>query len=155
MVVHVRHGKRSKDRYVPLPTPTLLSYPDALDVVLVYEEVTAAVNGARAEHRVTPLQWDEDLQELAEWQAWQVTKGAVPFDELGDFPATQLGEPVIELRACLSDNVTTPEAVARIAVERLLANPERRTMLLGRSRRIGTGYDWGCLSEGGVVLAVL
>jgi uncharacterized protein YkwD len=57
-------------RTAPAATPTLLPYPDALDVVLVHEEVTAAVNKARAEHGTARLQWDEYLQELAEWQAW-------------------------------------------------------------------------------------
>ena len=101
----------------PPATPTLLPYPDALDVLLVHEAVTSRVNEARIEKGEHPLEWDETLQELAEWQAWQVTKGAVSFDELDDWPATQLGEPVIELRACMSDNVTTPDAVAQVAVE--------------------------------------
>ena len=139
----------------PPATPTLLPYPDALDVLLVHEAVTSRVNEARAEQGKHLLEWDEGLQELAEWQAWQVTKGAVSFNELDDWPATQLGEPVIELRACMSDNATTPEGVAQVAVEHWLGEPELREMLLGRWQRIGVGFDWGCPKERGVVLVVL
>jgi uncharacterized protein YkwD len=139
----------------PTPPPTLLPYPDALDVMLVHEEVTAAVNEARAERGIAPLKWDEELQELAEWQAWQVTKGAIVFDEIDDWPATQLREPVIELRACMSDNVTTPDAMAQYAIEHWLDDTDLRGMLLSSGQRIGVGHDWGCLTERGVVLVVL
>ena len=98
-------------------TPTLLLYPDALDVLLVHEAVTTRVNEARVDQGKHPLNRDETLQELAEWQAWQVVKDTKPFDKIDDWPANQLGEPVIELRACLSDNVVTPDTVAQVAAE--------------------------------------
>jgi len=42
----------------------------------------------------------------------------------------------------MSDSVTTPAAVAEVAVEPWLDDPELREMLLGTSwERIGVGYD--------------
>lgn len=63
--------------------------------------------------------------------------------------------PVAGLRACMSDNVTTPDAVAQVAVEHWLGDPMLREMLLGRWHQIGVGHDWGCPMERGVVLVVL
>jgi hypothetical protein len=40
----------------------------------------------RPEHGIAPLTWDEILQELAEWQAWQIVKGNIHFDEIDDCP---------------------------------------------------------------------
>jgi hypothetical protein len=48
---------------------------------------------------------------------------------------------VAELRACLSDNITTPDAVAEVAVERWLDDLELRKVLLGNWERIGAGFD--------------
>jgi uncharacterized protein YkwD len=138
-----------------IATPTLLPYPDGLDFVLVQDSVTDQVSEARAAHGLEPLLWDETLQELAEGRAWGIVKGEIPFDEVDNTVADRLGEPVAELRACLSHNATTPEAVARAAVGEWLADSDE--MLLGHWERIGVGFDWGCPQDDarGVVLVVL
>ena len=48
---------------------SILPYPDTSDAVVVQKEVTVTVNKSRSEHRIALLQWDEDLQGLAELQA--------------------------------------------------------------------------------------
>jgi len=75
--------------------------------------------------------WDEALQGLAERRAWEIVKRDAPFEEIGDSLADELGEPVAELRTCLSGDVTTPFAVASAAVKQWLREPELREMLLG------------------------
>ena len=134
-----------------IPAP----YPDTLDAVAVHDEVVKLINGIRTSHEVKTLAWDEDLQGLAERQAWEIVKGEVPFDEVDDSMANELGEPVAELRACLSAAVTTPAAVASAAVEQWLDDPELHRMLVGDWERIGVGFDWGCPDAGGVVLVVV
>ncbi len=126
------------------PTPTLLPYPDELDLVLVHDGVTARINEARAAQGIRPLAWDEVLQGLAEGQAWGIVEGTVSLGEMDDAVASELGEPVAELRACISDNVVIPAVVAEVAVEQWLADPALSKMLLGNWERIGVGYDWGC-----------
>ncbi len=120
---------------------TLLPYLD--DLVLVHDAIVARVNDARTEQGGVLLVWDEDLQELAEGQAWEIVKGDLVFERIAGLPAYRLGEPVIELRACLSDNATTPDVVAKAAVDEWLAELALRQMLLGNWTRIGVGYDWG------------
>jgi hypothetical protein len=136
-------------------TPTLLPYPDTLDIVPVQEAMVNRINEIRADHGLGSLLWDESLQELAEGRAWGIVKGDIPFDEVDDSVATQLGEPVAELRTCLSESVTTPEAVAQAASEEWLINLDE--VLLGHWERVGVGFDWGCPKNGtrGVVLVVL
>ena len=87
--------------------------------------------------------WDETLQGLAEGRAWGIVRGVISLDGgIDDAVAGQLGAPVAELWACMSDSVTTPAAVAEVAVEPWLDDPELREMLLGTSwERIGVGYD--------------
>jgi uncharacterized protein YkwD len=128
-------------------------YPSTLDIALVHGEVTMRINSARA----SPLAWDEDLQGLAEQRAWEIVKGEISFDEVDGSLANELGEPVAELRACLSADVTTPAAVAEAAVEQWLAESELREILLGDWERIGVGFDWGCpkADARGVVLVVV
>ncbi len=126
------------------PVPTLLPYPDELDLVLVHDGVVARINEARAAQGIRPLVWDDTLQGLAEGQAWGIVKGVVSLDEMDNAVASKLGEPVAELRACISDNITTPATVAQLAVEQWLADPQLSKMLLGNWERIGVGYDWGC-----------
>jgi hypothetical protein len=91
----------------PTSTPTLLPYPDALDVAAVQQEVTWLINAVRIDQDHEPFQWDETLQELAEWQAWKIVLGEKPFDHIDNWPPTRLGETVAELRACMSNNSTT------------------------------------------------
>jgi uncharacterized protein YkwD len=138
-------------------TPTSAPYPSTLDIVLVHDEVTMLINSIRTSHEVETLAWDEDLQGLAERRAWKIVKGEIPFDEVDDSLANELGEPVAELRACLSADVKTPAAVAEAAVEQWLVEPELREMLLGDWERIGVGFDWGCPKPDarGVVLVVV
>ena len=64
---------------------------------------------------------------------------------------------MVELRACLSADVTTPAAVAEAAVGQWMDDPELRGMLVGNWERIGVGFDWGCpkADAGGVVLVVV
>ena len=52
-------------------TPTLVPYPDSLDIALVHDEVTMLINSIRTSHEVETLAWDEDLQGLAERRAWE------------------------------------------------------------------------------------
>jgi uncharacterized protein YkwD len=138
---------------VSCTTGTPIPYPDTLDIVLVHDEVTMLINSTRT----SPLAWDEDLQSLAERRAWEIVKGEIAFDEVDNSLAEELGEPVAELRACLSSDVTTPAAVAEAAVEQWLDEPELREMLLGDWERIGVGFDWGCPKPDarGVVLVVV
>jgi uncharacterized protein YkwD len=56
-------------RLVATETAAPLPYPDALDVALVHEAVTARVNGARDSAAKPPLLWDDDLKDLAEGRA--------------------------------------------------------------------------------------
>jgi len=125
------------------PTPTLLPYPDALDLALVHDEVSARINNARVAQGMEPMLWDETLQGLAEGRAWGIVTGVTSLDDgIDGAVAGQLGEPVAELWACISDSVTSPAAVAEVAVEPWLDDPELREMLLGTSwERIGVGYD--------------
>jgi uncharacterized protein YkwD len=139
---------------VPALIHTLLPYPDALDVVLVHDAVTARVNDVRANAGKAALQWDPVLQDYALNRAWDIVRGA-PYDEIDDAIIDELGEPVAELRACLSEDVTTPDAVAQIAVDQWLGNPKLRAVVLDNWERIGVGLDWGCPTERGVVLVVL
>jgi uncharacterized protein YkwD len=139
---------------VPALMRTLLPYPDALDVVLVHDAVTARVNDVRANVGKAALQWDPVLQDYASFRAWEIVRGA-SYDEIDDTIIDELGEPVAELRACLSDNVTTPDAVAQIAVDHWLGNPKLRETVFDTWQRIGVGLDWGCPTERGVVLVVL
>ena len=76
---------------------------------------------------------------------------------MSSYIPSQLGEPVAELRARMSDSITTPDAVAQIAVTKWLDAPSLRKELLGSWKRIGVGFAWGCPDpEGrGVVLVVL
>ena len=83
------------------PIPTLLLYPDGLDVVLVHDEIVALVNDARAAQAMEPLLWDEALQGLAERRVWEIVRGDAALEEIDDSLADELGEPVAELRACL------------------------------------------------------
>jgi hypothetical protein len=148
-------GCSSETPIAEITTPTLPSCPDTLDPVSVQEAVENRINEIRAGYGFDPLLRDAALQDLAEERAWGIVKGDVPFDEVDGAVANQLGEPVAELRACLSDNATTPEAVAQAAGEEWLAGLDE--VLLGEWRRIGAGFDWGCPKEGGrgVVLVVL
>jgi len=43
------------------PTPTLLAYPDELDLVLVHDEVSTRINNARVTQGIKPMLWDETL----------------------------------------------------------------------------------------------
>ena len=62
---------------------------------------------------------------------------------------------VAELRACLSDNVTTPDAVAKAAVEYWIDDPNLRQMLLGNAERIDFSFECGCPPERGVILVAI
>ena len=137
----------------PSPPP----YPSTLDIALVHDEVTILINGICTSHEVETLQWDETLQGLAEKRAWAIVKGEIPFDEVDDSLADELGEPVAELRACLSADITTPAAVAEAAVGQWVDDPELHRMLVGDWERVGVGFDWGCPKPdaGGVVLVVV
>jgi uncharacterized protein YkwD len=139
---------------IPQLQPTLLPYPDALDVALVHAAVTARVNKARADAGSAALQWDPVLQDYASNRAWDIVRGA-SYDEIDDTIIDKLGEPVAELRACLSEDVTTPDAVAQLAVDHWLGNPKLREVVFDKWQRIGVGLDWGCPTERGVVLVVL
>jgi len=136
------------------PTPTLLPYPDALDVVVVHEAVMARINEARAEAGLPALLWDDTLQDVAEGRAGAIVKGAA-YDEIDATEAESLGELVAELRACLDDRVTTPDDVAQVAFGHWLGEQELGEILLRRWQRIGVGLDWGCPTERGLVLVVL
>jgi len=118
--------------------------------------VTTRVNQIRAENGEAALEWNDVLQDLAEDPAGGIVKGA-PVDEIDDSLAAQLGEPVAELRACMDDSITTPDAVAQLAVEHWMARPDLREALLDRWLRIGIGFEWGCPDPRGrgVVLVVL
>jgi hypothetical protein len=85
-----------------------------------------------------------------------IVKGA-SLHEIDDSAAERLGKPVAELRACLDHTITTPDAIAQLAVEHWLQCNDPRQILLGRWERIGVGFDWGCpdLQGRGVVLVVL
>jgi hypothetical protein len=48
---------------------------------------------------------------------------------------------VAELLACLEDSITTPDAVAQLAVEHWMERPDLREALLDRWQRIGVGFD--------------
>ena len=55
----------------------------------------------------------------------------------------------------MSDNATTPGAVADAAIQQWLAQPALESALFGPWTRIGVAFDWGCPTERGVVLVML
>jgi uncharacterized protein YkwD len=120
----------------------------------LFDAVTDRINATRAKRGLPWLQSDDVLADYASIRAWNIVRGA-PLEEIDDAMAAEIGEPVGELRACMSPDVTAPAAVARFAVENWLDDPLLREILLGKWQRLGVGLDWGCPTERGIILIVL
>lgn len=137
-----------------VPAPMLLPYPDSVDPLEVYDAVTTRINEVRTGQGLETLVWDEVLQDYASVRVWEILRGT-SVDEIDGYLSEELGEPVAELRACMSDDVTTPDALAQVAVEAWLGDHKLSKILLDDWQRIGVGFDWGCPTERGVMLVVL
>jgi hypothetical protein len=93
--------------------------------------------------------------DYASIRAWEIVREEIPIGEIDDYVAEQLGEPVIEFRACLSDYVTVSEEIAQSAIDAWIAMPTFTQALSGDWERIGASLDWGCPIGRGVALVVI